>query len=199
MAPDPGTASFAAFAGHEMIAQGLIEEVALRAKQRVDTDETVRVAIYNDETCRAVDIDYRGSDEEVVARLSTHPMLAPPAQQPAQPAERRGPGRPKLGVVSREISLLPRHWDWLGQQRGNASATLRRLVDEARKHDEGRDQARQTHEAIHRFLWDMAGDFPYFEEVCRVLDQRDYARLDRLIDEWPRDVRRYVRRLVDRL
>lgn len=187
--------SFAAFCGTEQIGRGVLEEVVLQAKARLDAGERARIAIYHDESGATVDVDFRGSADEVRARLAEHPLVARSA---TPPAERRGPGRPRLGVVSREVSLLPRHWDWLGAQRGGASAALRRLVDEARRLGQGRERARRAREAAHRFLWDMAGDFPYFEEVCRALDARDYARLDRLVDEWPRDVRQHVRRLADR-
>ena len=100
-----------------------------------------------------MDIDFSGNAADVLGRLAAHPMVARPVQEPAK---RRGPGRPKLGVVSREVSLLPRHWGWLAEQRGGAPASLRRLVDAARKGTAGHEPIRRAIDAAHRFMWDMA-------------------------------------------
>lgn len=98
-------------------------------------------------------------------------------------------GRPKLGVVSREVTLLPRHWDWLSRQRGGASAALRRLVDDARKAQESSDQTRQRQEAAHKFMTAMAGDLPNFEEALRSLYRGDAQSFDQFVRKWPDDIR----------
>jgi hypothetical protein len=121
-----------------------------------------------------------------------------PYLEPA-PGERvrgRGRGRPKLGVVSKEVTLLPRHWAWLGTQRGGASATLRRLVDEARRRNEGRDQVRRSQDATYRFMNAMVGDAPGFEEALRALYAGDAARFDQESAPWAPDVREHARRLA---
>lgn len=177
-----------AFASHDLLARGPVSEVVRLAKAHIDGGGGERIAIF-DETGHAIDIDFRGSADEVVARLANHPLLAAPV---APTNEKRGPGRPKLGVVSREISLLPRHWDWLASQRGGASGTLRRLVDEARRKDEGPSRARAAAEAAHRFMWELAGDFPGFEEASRALWAGDYEALRRWVRDWPTDVREHL-------
>ena len=106
--------TFVAFAGTGLIARGTPAEVVRQSKDRLDRGEAERIALYDDESGRPIDIDFTGGEAEVLARLADHPMVAPMKE----PAQRRGPGRPKLGVVSREVSLLPRHWSWLASQRG---------------------------------------------------------------------------------
>jgi hypothetical protein len=105
---------------------------------------------------------------------------------------RSGPGRPKLGVVSREISLLPRHWDWLEEQPNGASAALRRLVDQARKREPGEQRARLAREAAGRFMSAMAGNFPGYEEASRALYAGNRSRFEELTLNWPRDIREYI-------
>src|SRR5690606_33996876 len=110
-----------AFLGNARLASGAAWEVAIAARRALDRDQAAAVLIFEDWTGRQVDFDLRGADEEIAARLK-------PAEEPQPP---RSPGRPKLGVVAREVTLLPRHWDWLGRQPGGASTTLRKLVEAA--------------------------------------------------------------------
>src|SRR5512143_4094046 len=120
--------TFTAFAGDRMIASSDVETMLRKTKARLDRGERATVLIFEDRTGAQVDFDLRGTVDDVLARLPAHPLFAP-----APAAPRSGPGRPRLGVVSREVTLLPRHWEWLEQQRGGISAALRTLVDEARK------------------------------------------------------------------
>jgi hypothetical protein len=108
----------------------------------------------------------------------------------------RGPGRPRLGVVAREVTLLPRHWEWLGEQPGGASAALRRIVDEARRGSHDKDRVRKAQEAAYRFLSAMAGDLPGFEEANRALFAGDAARFEREVAGWPSDVRDHATTLA---
>ncbi|WP_206185874.1 DUF2239 family protein [Sphingosinicella sp. BN140058] len=163
-----------AFAGERILARGRLADVALALRTATDAS----VLVFSDETGRVVDLDLRGSAEEIVARL------APP----------RGRGRPKLGVVAREITLLPRHWEWLARQRGGASHALRRLVDEARKAD--RAQPRLETERAYRIMSALAGDLPGFEEASRALFAGDEATLAARIAGWPRDIRAYTLELL---
>ena len=137
--------------------------------------------VFEDATGKRVDLDLRGSDEEVAWRL------APPP---------RGPGRPKLGVVAREVTLLPRHWEWLNAQPGGASVALRKLVDEARKGSEAKDRVRRAQEAAYRVMLELAGDRPGYEEAVRALYAADRARFDVLTADWPADLRDYARALA---
>jgi uncharacterized protein len=131
-----------------------------------------------------VDFDLRGALNEVVAR-------ALPARS------RSGPGRPKLGVVSREASLLPRHWAWLEQQPNGASAALRRLVDQARKREPAEQRARLATEAVGRFMSAMADNLPGYEEASRALYAANRAHFEDLILHWPHDIRAYIQRRVE--
>jgi hypothetical protein len=171
-----------AFAGHRRLVTGPLGEVALAVKHALAAGAAEPVLIYDDVTGGAIDIDTRGSDAEVLARLSPPPLAAEP----------RGRGRPKLGVVAREVTLLPRHWDWLNAQPGGASVALRKLVEEARRANGDRDRARAAQEAAYRFMSAMAGDFAGFEEAARALFASDRARFTALIADWPLDVRDHV-------
>ncbi|ABS26261.1 DUF2239 family protein [Anaeromyxobacter sp. Fw109-5] len=167
---------YTAFAGVRLLASGARRDVLLAVKAHHDAGGDP-VLVFEDATGRQLDFDLRGTPEQVVARVA---------------APRAGPGRPKLGVVSREVSLLPRHWEWLEQQPNGSSAALRRLVDEARKREPDRARARRVREAAGRFMWAMAGDLPGFEEASRALYAGDAKRLGTLVRTWPKDVRAHL-------
>jgi hypothetical protein len=177
--PDPTASAptYAAFAENKLVSTGILEAVLRATKKRAEKSGKP-ILIFEESSGRQVDFDLRGSLDDVLARVRGE----------AKP----GPGRPKLGVVSREVSLLPRHWDWLENQPNGASAAIRRLVDDARHNETGMERGRHVRNAINRILWSIAGDFANFEEVARVLDAREDARLDSLMSSWPKDVREYV-------
>ncbi|HEY5961777.1 MAG TPA: DUF2239 family protein [Polyangiaceae bacterium] len=186
--------SFSAFAGHRRIAEGDIRTTLLGTKSCLDAGEAESVLVFDQETGAQVDFDWRGTPDEVLSQLAEHPFFAPKTTD--EPA-RIGPGRPKLGVVSREVTMLPRHWEWLEAQPGGISAALRRLVDEARKSQPKTDRARQRREATHRFMWAIAGNFPGFEEASRALFAKDAATFRTLIATWPVDIRSEIERLSE--
>jgi hypothetical protein len=175
--------TYTAFVGEARIAAGPLETLLPVVKERCDRSDGALCLIFDDRTGRQVDFDLRGSVEDVLAR-------ALPA------ASKAGPGRPKLGVVSREVSLLPRHWEWLEEQPNGASAALRRLVDEARKREPEEQRARRAQEAAGRFLTAMAGNLPGYEEACRALYAGDGERFEALTAGWPEDYRAYLRQLT---
>ncbi len=181
--------TFTAFVGERLLAAGDATKVLRRAKTRFDRDHGAALLIFADQSGKQVDFDLRGTLADVLARLPSHPLFAV-NKTPA------GPGRPKLGVVSREVSLLPRHWDWLEEQPNGASAALRRLVDEARKRDPAGERARRARDAASRFLTAMAGNLPGFEEASRALFANDAARFADLTSRWPKDVRKYAAQLA---
>ncbi|MBN2224706.1 MAG: DUF2239 family protein [Deltaproteobacteria bacterium] len=185
--------TFTAFAGHELIASGDIETAIRTAKEQIDGGRQDPVIFFDDRTGRQIDFDLRGTPEEALARLASHPEFAG-AEAAAQP--KSGPGRPNLGVVCREVSLLPRHWEWLAAQSGTASATIRRLVDEDRKRNGGKERARIARDAAGTFMWTMGGNLPGFEEASRALFAGDYGRLEGLVGRWPRDIREHLARLA---
>jgi hypothetical protein len=187
------TPIYTAFGGHTALGSGPLKEVVATAKKQWDLQSDT-VLVFDDATGKQIDFDYEGSPDEVQEKLWWHPLFR---SQETLMTARTGPGRPKLGVVSREISLLPRHWEWLEGQPQGASAAIRRLVDEARKRAPDADRARKAREAAGNFLWAMAGNLANFEEASRALYAGDAERLERQIKDWPRDVRAYVYRLLD--
>lgn len=184
------TVSCIAFDGHRRIAAGPLAEVALAAKQAVDAGAEGPLLVFDDLSSRPVELDLRGTPEDVLARLPQPAVDEEPVQ--------RGPGRPRLGVVAREVTLLPRHWDWLAGQPGGASATLRRLVEEARRSHRERDAVRLAGEAVDRFMHAMTGDLPDHEEASRAFWRKESERFLQLTDAWPVDVREHVRLLATR-
>jgi hypothetical protein len=199
----PHPAEVTAFSGKRWIASGPLGEVALAAKARLDQGDAANLLVFDDTTGATVEVDLRGSPADVAARTGAGVALPSPAageraeetREPAEPAQ-RGRGRPRLGVVAREVTLLPRHWDWLAAQPGGASVALRRLVETARRTHEGRDALRRSQEAVYRFAVAMAGDEPGFEEAVRALYAADEARFGACVQAWPADVARHARRLA---
>jgi hypothetical protein len=184
-----------AFEGSRQIASGELSKVALKTKKIIDKGEQAPVLIFDDVTSEQIEVDFRGTAEEVLERLEAMPS-AGAAADPAGEMP-RGPGRPPLGVVGREVTLLPRHWDWLNRQPGGASVALRKLVEEARHVHKSRDRVRRSQEAAYRFMSTMAGNLPGFEEATRALFAREPERFEALIRGWPKDIRKHLVRLVD--
>ena len=165
-----------AFAGQRLIARGPAVEVLPLAHAASGAGEAVLA--FDAATGRVVDLDLRGGVADALARLI-----------PAPEAEKRGPGRPKLGVTAREVTLLPRHWDWLAGQPGGASVALRKLVEGALRDAEGPDRERKAKDAAYRFMTAMAGDLPGYEEATRRLFAGDGAGFEAAVEEWPEGVR----------
>ena len=196
-------APWTAFVGSRRVAVGPPSRVALAVKKLADRGEPAPVLVFDDEG-RVVDIDGRGTDADVLARLGLDGATAnEPVENGGASAYRdsltpRGRGRPKLGVVAREVTLLPRHWDWLAKQPGGASAAVRRLVDAARQSSVEKDRLRQAKESAYRFMSAMAGNEPGFEEATRALFARDETRFAEMTNGWPDDVRDHARALAAR-
>lgn len=181
-----------AFEGTRCIASGELRSVALKTKELVDRGEGAHVLIFDDSTSRPIEVDFRGTIDDVVERLAPAPSEATTGTEDGQ----RRPGRPKLGVVAREVTLLPRHWDWLGDQPGGASVALRKLVEEARRASEGKDRVRHAQEAAYRFMNAVAGNLPGFEEAIRALFAGNEERFHALTDPWPPDVRSHAAKVA---
>ncbi len=180
-----------AFEGIHCVASGNLADVARKVKKAMDGGASETVLIFDDFTGELVEIDFRGTARDVLQRLGSESIDAEVRSE--EPP--RGPGRPKLGVVSREVSLLPRHWDWLNAQPGGASVALRRLVEEARRLYRGRDKIRRAQEVAYRVMSALAGNLPGFEEATRALFAGSAEGFERCTDAWPSDVRDYARRL----
>lgn len=186
--PEPSP-RLVAFAGFRQVAAGDRAQVVSALRKLSTTEETL-VRVFNDATGERIDLDLRPEAE--AAPSPTAATQAPAAEASAA----RPVGRPKLGVVAREVTLLPRHWEWLGSQPGGASVTLRRLVDESRKASEGRVSVRASRENAYRFMSEMAGDLAGFEEASRALFAGDKTRFESLVAPWPEDVRLQLAKLA---
>lgn len=196
----PREASCTAFEGTRRIASGLLPDVAVKVKEVLDRGERAPVLIFDDATSELIEVDFRGTVEQVVARLTPNPAAATQDGPPDHTVleTRRKPGRPRLGVVAKEVTLLPRHWEWLNRQPGGASVAMRKLVEEARRVNEAKDRVRRAQEVAYRFMSAMAGNEVGFEEALRALFASDRTRFDSLLDAWPIDVRDHARKLAMR-
>jgi hypothetical protein len=174
----PETHTYSAFAGDALIATGALDTLLPKLKARFDRSPGDLFAVFEDHTGRQIDFDLRGTPQETTPRV--------------------GPGRPRLGVSAREVTLLPQHWAWLEQQPNGASAALRRLVDQAMKHEPEKQRARQAMDAACRLMTAMAGNRPNYEEATRALYAQDRERFESLIESWPKDVRAYLTRVAYR-
>lgn len=195
-----------AFEGHHLLLSGPLVEVALAVKAASENNELKPVLVFDDATGHVVDLDLRGTKSDIIERLAL------PAQKPvlrrhssageklqvasSEAAGPRGRGRPKLGVVSREVTLLPRQWEWLNAQSGGASAVLRRLVDEAKRNSATPQKRRAAQEAAYQFMLAIAGDFPDYEEATRGLFANDRAKLEGCIAAWPADIQAHILRIA---
>jgi hypothetical protein len=183
-----------AFEGYRRIASGDLLQVALAVKAVVDRGEQAPILIVDDASSRPIEIDLRGTAADLRARLTPPPAAAPlPSPAPEAP---RGPGRPKLGVVAREVTLLPRHWEWLNARPGGASVALRKLVEDAKRASAGKDRVRQAQDASYRFMTAIAGNQPGFEDATRALFAGDAPRFDALILRWPVDIGAHLRKIA---
>ncbi len=174
----PSTTSYVAFAGPRQIAAGHLDEVLPVLKRRFDADRADLPLVFEVETGRQVDFDLRGTLDDVLVR--------------ATPPRRTGPGRPRLGVSGREVTLLPRHWQWLDAQPGGASAALRRLVDAAARAAPDAQAARARRDALVRVLSALAGDRPRYEDATRALYRGELDQFAELIAGWPKDIRAFA-------
>ncbi|MCZ7470597.1 DUF2239 family protein [Agrobacterium sp. O3.4] len=204
---NPPSRPCTAFSGDRLLLSGLLAEVAIAIRRLGETDKTILV--FDDATGRVVDLDLRGTDTEIVERLSHLPKAivrsdrpeADTTSGPTVSEEGQNPksrGRPKLGVVAREVTLLPRQWEWLAAQPGGASAALRRLVDEARKAGHPHQEKRAAQEAAYQFMQAIAGNLPGYEEAIRALFADDRPALEERTTSWPADIRAYALRLAFR-
>lgn len=172
--------TYTAFAGNTLIvASATLRAMLTKARVRAARSPERQILMFEDWSGRQVEFDLRGTFEQVLAHAT-------------EDTPQKGPGRPRLGVVSREVTLLPRHWEWLEEQPHGASAALRRLVEGARKLASGKQQARLVRDAVSKIMWALAGDLPNFEEASRALFAKDTTRFARLVHKWPKAMREYL-------
>lgn len=188
-----------AFEGSRCIATGALLDVALVTKNAIDAaaqnPQPSSVLIFNDATSEIIELDWRGSVAEFQTRVAQLPLSdAATTRQEINPSAEglpnaaKGPGRPKLGVVPREVTLLPRHWEWLATQTGGASVALRKLVEVARKESELKDRVRLASAVSYKFMSTMTGHEAGFEEASRALFAQDLKTFEHITQNWPKDV-----------
>lgn len=210
----PSISEFIAFEGGRCLARGHLADVALLLKAAAEARPLAHFMLFDAHSSEILDFDHRGTAQEVLARLmQAHPSAMSCAAGSAdgatlqevlgtEPPEdeastaKSGPGRPKLGVVAREVTLLPRHWAWLSSQPGGASVALRKLVEQARKDGQTQDQRRQSQEATYRFMSAMAGCLEGFEEAARALFAAEQVRFEALLTPWPQDIQTHLLQLA---
>lgn len=183
-----------AFMGVKAVASGSLQHVIATVKEALSESELARVLIFDNSTGKPRDVDYHGTADEVLTRLAE--PSGDSAATEVNPQTARKAGRPKLGVISGEVTLLPRQWEWLKAQPGGASITLRKLVDEARRAGEQQSTIRKSQEAAYVFMTAMAGDFSHYEEALRALYAGDAERFDQCTQDWAPDIRNHVKKLA---
>ena len=162
--------SYTAFVTENWLATGSRNHIIETLRDMPEVERASDLLVFDDETGQQIDFDLRALEVE------------PPKR-----------GRPKLGVTSKEVTLLPRHWEWLARQPGGASATLRKLVDTARK---AGSSDREKRDAAYQFHSAMAGDYPHFEDAIRALYANDRSRFETLAADWPVAVRDHALNLA---
>ncbi|WP_415063913.1 DUF2239 family protein [Bdellovibrio sp.] len=175
---------YTAFADSKKVASGGAIDVAAKVKKFLKTDPKAQILIFDNISSNQIEIDFRGTPENVIQRLED--------LFEASDVKKSGPGRPKLGVTAKEVTLLPDHWEWLARQPGGASVTLRRLVEEAKKKNQAKDLLRQAQESTYKFMTTMAGDLPHYEEALRALYAGETTKFEKMIADWPKDIREHT-------
>lgn len=176
------------FEDHRCLADGDAALTAARLSERFAASEHGRLLVFDADSGEQLDVDHSAPPDQLAAQLS---WLAGERRGKTE-APASGRGRPKLGVTAREVTLLPRHWQWLAAQPGGASATLRRLVEQARKSGGGRAAQRQAQDRSYRLMSTLGGDLPGFEEACRALFAGRGEDFAAQVEPWPADVRAHV-------
>lgn len=176
--------AYTCFDGHRRLASGPLQSITHVVKCATEDGAAGPILIFDNNSGRQIDIDIRGAGAPAAAPAR---IVAPEGAEAP-----RGRGRPKLGVVAREVTLLPRHWEWLASQPGGASVALRKLVEHARRDHAEQDALRQAQERAYSFMSAMAGDFPGFEEAARALFANNDRKFRRIVGKWPADVRDHV-------
>jgi uncharacterized protein len=186
--------TWVAFEHHRLMARGTPGEVITSLQHTLNTSAGAMLVVLDATSSERIEMDWRLPLDTLLAQVPP-PAHATDDDEPSEIAP-RGPGRPKLGVTAREVTLLPRHWDWLSRQTGGASVALRKLVQSAMREGSATDAKRRATDAAYRFMATVGGDLPHYEEVSRALFAGDLARLRTLVSDWPVDVAEHLHALT---
>jgi hypothetical protein len=181
--------SYTAFGNGKLIVHGGLDEVVLKIKRWNDKNTTGSLLVFNDFTGKTMEFDLRGSEKDVLQRIEMF--------LPQETVVAAGPGRPKLGVVTREVSLLPQHWEWLASQPEGASGALRKLVEGAKKNLVMKETVKQVQERTYKIMSILAGDFPQYEEALRSLYRKNEETFKQHIATWTPDIKDYVMKTAE--
>lgn len=184
-----------AFEHHRLLARSEPTGVITAVQRRLGEHPEALLLVLDAVTSERIELDWRTPAAQLLVQLPAAPA-ADESDEAAGSDAPRGPGRPKLGVTAREVTLLPRHWDWLARQPGGASVALRKLVQSAMREGGSAEKQRRATEATYRFMSIVGGDLPQYEEVSRALFAGDLARVDALAADWPADVAAHLRTLL---
>lgn len=187
--PEP---TYYLFSHKQLLCKGDLIQVLSRAHLARSQDSQIQLLALNGHSGQMLEMDLRGSLEEVLERIPAPPALA-------DSEKKNGPGRPKIGVEGKEITLLPRHWEWLASQAGGASVTLRKMVEKAMKENSHADRIRQIQESTYQWMWNLAASEPNYEEASRALFAGDLELFATHIREWPADIAQATLELAHRL
>ncbi|MGG1556478.1 DUF2239 family protein [Paenibacillus ferrarius] len=179
-----------AFLGVGVVASGSFQHVVTTVQKSLSDRELTQLLIFDDSTGKPIDVVFRGKTDD------EEEQFGGASGTEVNHQSTRRVGRPKLGVVSGEVTLLPRQWEWLKSQPGGASVTLRKLIDEARRAGKKQSTIRESQEATYNFMTAMAGDFHQYEEALRALYAGDLDRFYDFIDDWAPDIRNYIKKLA---
>ncbi len=180
--------AYTVFADTTRVTTGDRDHVTAAVKALLASRDERTVLVFDNATGVQVDLDLRAAAPTTAASTTE--------DADSDKARPRGPGRPRLGVVGKEVTLLPRHWDWLKAQPGGASVALRKLVEQARRDNAGKERIARSQGATHGFISAIAGNEVGYEEAMRALYARDTASFEALIQKWPTDVREYASKLA---
>ncbi|WP_444930084.1 DUF2239 family protein [Microbulbifer sp. SSSA002] len=172
------SADYIAINQQQIIARGTLETVIRQVKEMNTDPEPI---VFEAESCKRIELDWHSDTQVLLAELA--------ANTAARKSKR---GRPKLGVTSGEVTLLPRHWEWLRQQPGGASVTLRKLVEQAQKQLSPEERISGKQQALDKFMLLVAGDTPGFEEASRALYRNSLISFEKAIHSWPDDLKKLV-------
>jgi hypothetical protein len=167
-----------AFEHHHLLARGQPADVIAAVQRRLAAQPETLLLVLDATTSERIELDWRTPAAQLLAQLPATPAAHESDEAPGSDAP-RGPGRPKLGVTAREVTLL-----------------LRKLVLSAMREGSSADAQRRATEAAYRFMSIVCGDLPLYEEVSRALFAGDLARVDTLAADWPADVAAHLRALL---